>query len=310
MAEVDGVFVAGGFDDLRSSHVRFLEEAARLGSIHLLLWSDNAVRSIEGREPKFPQGERQYLLEAIRYVDRVILCDDSVPRDALPLTEAAAPATWVVDEDSDNAAKRAFCRSRGMKYRVLTRDELHGFSDVQQDVAEKGTVPDQPLVGARRNGPEGATHKWGLSPFPLPFPLPSERTRVVVTGCYDWFHSGHVRFFEEVSHFGDLYVVLGHDANVRFLKGEGHPLFPEQERRYLVQSVRYVKQALIATGWGWLDAEPQLQLIQPHIYAVNEDGDRPEKSAYCAQHGIEYRVLKRLPKEGLPQRQSTSLRGF
>ena len=34
--------------------------------------------------------------------------------------------------------------------------------------AEKGTVPDQPLVGARRNGPEGAAHKWGLSPFPLP----------------------------------------------------------------------------------------------------------------------------------------------
>jgi hypothetical protein len=30
---------------------------------------------------------------------------------------------------------------------------------------KKGTVPDQPSVGARRNGPEGAPHKWGLSPF-------------------------------------------------------------------------------------------------------------------------------------------------
>ena len=31
---------------------------------------------------------------------------------------------------------------------------------------EKGTVPDLPAVGARRNGPKGASHKWGLSPFP------------------------------------------------------------------------------------------------------------------------------------------------
>jgi hypothetical protein len=50
--------------------------------------------------------------------------------------------------------------------------------------------------------------------------------------------------------------------------------------------------------------------IQPHIYAVNEDGDQPEKREYCEAHGVEYRILKRLPKEGLPTRRSTDLRGF
>jgi hypothetical protein len=30
---------------------------------------------------------------------------------------------------------------------------------------KKGTVPDQPSVGARRNGPKGAAHRGGLSPF-------------------------------------------------------------------------------------------------------------------------------------------------
>jgi cytidyltransferase-like protein len=133
---------------------------------------------------------------------------------------------------------------------------------------------------------------------------------VIVTGCYDWFHSGHVRFFEEVAALGDLYVVVGHDANIRLLKGAGHPMLPEQERRYMVQSIRHVKQALISTGGGWLDAEPEIERIQPHIYAVNEDGDRPEKRAYCEARGIEYRVLKRVPKEGLPRRESTALRGF
>jgi glycerol-3-phosphate cytidylyltransferase-like family protein len=119
-----------------------------------------------------------------------------------------------------------------------------------------------------------------------------------------------VRFFEEVSELGDLYVIAGSDANVRLLKGEGHPLFPQDERRYFVQAVRYVKRALISTGEGWMDAEPEIALIKPDMYAVNEDGDKPEKREFCEAHGIQYVVLKRTPKAGLPRRQSTDLRGF
>jgi len=143
-----------------------------------------------------------------------------------------------------------------------------------------------------------------------PAPQPSSRKKVLVTGCFDWFHSGHVRFFEEVSELGDLYVVVGHDANIRLLKGEGHPMFSQEQRRYMVGSVRYVTQALISSGHGWLDAEPEIERLRPDIYAVNEDGDKPEKRRYCEDHGIEYVVLKRLPKPGLPKRQSTTLRGF
>jgi len=133
---------------------------------------------------------------------------------------------------------------------------------------------------------------------------------VIVTGCFDWLHSGHVRFFEETSAFGELYVGVGHDANLRLLKGAGHPLFPEEERRYMVQSIRYVKEAVITSGDGWMDAEPEIQRLGIHAYAVNEDGDKPEKRAFCAEHGLEYLVLARTPAPGLPRRQSTELRGF
>jgi glycerol-3-phosphate cytidylyltransferase-like family protein len=120
-----------------------------------------------------------------------------------------------------------------------------------------------------------------------------------------------VRFFEETSELGDLYVVVGSDENVRLLKGEGHPLLSEDERRYMVQSIRFVKQALISNGSGWMDAEPEIEKIRPNFYAVNEeDGDKPEKREFCQKHGLEYVVLKRVPKEGLTARQSTTLRGF
>lgn len=277
------VFVSGDFDDLRLTHVRMLQEAARLGPVHVLLWSDAAIQQSQRRRPKFPEAERQYLIEAIRYVDRVTLCDGPIVADALPIEPTnssyygvGSPSVWVVAEDDNGRAVREFCRKHSFECHVLPMEQL------KEVPADNGSVAD---------GPDG-------------------QKRVIVTGCYDWFHSGHVRFFEEVSAFGDLYVVVGHDANIRFLKGEGHPLFPEQQRRYMVQSVRFVKEALVATGDGWLDAEPEIQRLRPHIYAVNEDGDRPEKRDYCRLHGIEYRVLQRQPRQGLSARFSTALRGF
>jgi len=272
---VKSVVVSGSFDDLRSSHIRLLQEAARLGPLRVLLWSDEVVRQLEGKTPKFPQAERLYILESLRYVHSVALCTGAVRQDTLPESDGPRPAVWVCDEASDTPAKRDYCRSRGIEYRVLRSEDLAGFPEEPAEVTEI-----------------------------------SSRKRLIVTGCYDWFHSGHVRFFEEVSALGDLYVIVGHDANIELLKGKGHPLFSEQERRYMVQSVRFVKQALISSGYGWLDAEPEIEWIKPDIYAVNEDGDRPEKRQYCEAHGIEYRVFERVPKDGLPRRLSTELRGF
>jgi len=276
MVDAKTVVVAGSFDNFRSQHVRLLEEASKLGDVHVLLWADEAVRAFEGHPPVFPQEERLYLLEANRYVRAVSLATGQADRDSLPPAAGIKPDVWVVDEGSDNPRKQAYCRQYGIEYRVLNTENLKGFP----------VLPQAPRSERQA------------------------RKRVIVTGCYDWFHSGHVRFFEEVSELGDLYVVVGHDANIKLLKGQGHPMFPEDERRYMVQSVRVVKQALISSGRGWMDAEPEIAVLKPHIYAVNEDGDVPEKRAFCKEHDIEYVVLKRIPKAGLPIRKSTSLRGF
>jgi cytidyltransferase-like protein len=270
------VIVTGSFDNLGSRHVRLLEEAAKLGDVNVLLWSDETVRFLEGKAPRFLEEERLYLLQAVRYVNEVRLLTGQVERDAIPEIDGIQPEIWAVDEASDTAQKRAYCKSHGMEYRVLKKEDLKGFPVKRLDPPEE----------------------------------PSSHKRVMVTGCYDWFHSGHVRFFEEVSELGDLYVVVGHDENIRLLKGEGHPVFAQDERRYMVQSVRYVKQALISTGHGWMDAEPEIAILKPDLYVVNEDGDVPEKRAFCEARGIQYVVLKRVPKEGLPRRQSTDLRGF
>jgi len=269
------VVVSGSFNNIKSRDVRFLEEAAKIGRVTILLWSDEAYQQVNGRKPQFPQKERQYFLESVRYVQKVILADGMVSPDEIPQVGGAKPDIWAVPESEDTFAKLHFCGSYGIEYFIIKEKDLAGF-------------PVLPI--------EKDPH--------------SSRKKVLVTGCYDWFHSGHVRFFEETSALGDLYVVVGSDENVRLLKGEGHPLLSELERRYMAQSIRFVKQALISSGNGWMDAEPEIEEIKPDIYAVNEDGDKPEKREFCREHGIGYVVLKRVPKAGLTARQSTDLRGF
>lgn len=280
------VIVTGSFDDLRSRHVRFLHEASRYGPVTVLMWPDALVQQQLGTAPKFPEAERVYLLSAIRYVNRVILLPwNFVEVSGQPVwTKIVTLAKqlglhqmqWVVLASEDSPEKVAAARAHGLDYTVIPDCALAGFPEIQPE-------PDQNQHA---------------------------RKKVIVTGCFDWLHSGHVRFFEEVSALGDLYVAVGNDANVRMLKGPGHPLHPQDERRYMVASVRYVKQALITTGSGWLDAEPEILRLKPDIYAVNEDGDRGGKREFCQAHGIQYVVLKREPAPGLPRRTSTELRGF
>jgi cytidyltransferase-like protein len=271
------VFVQGVFDDVRSRDVRFLEAAARFGPLSVGLFDDALAERLFGGPPKFPAAERAYFLRALRAVAEVRMVESETPASDRLLPDLPETVkTWVVRAAELNPARAQHAAARELELCAIPELELDGF-------------------------PPAPAHLFSPA---------SGRKKVVVTGCYDWFHSGHVRFFEEVSALGDLYVVVGHDANIRFLKGEGHPLLPEVERRFMVGAVRFVHQALISSGTGWLDAEPEIARLRPDIYAVNEDGDKGGKREFCERQGIEYRVLKRTPAPGLPARSSTVLRGF
>ncbi len=133
------------------------------------------------------------------------------------------------------------------------------------------------------------------------------KKKVFVTGCFDMLHSGHVAFLKEASSWGDLYVGIGSDANVSNLKGR-YPVNSEAERKYMLESVRYVHRCVINKGWGIMDFRSELDEIRPDVFIVNEDGHTPDKEELCQKLGIEYKVLRRIPEDGLPVRSTTSLR--
>lgn len=131
--------------------------------------------------------------------------------------------------------------------------------------------------------------------------------KVFVSGCYDLLHSGHVEFFKQASQYGDLYVGIGSDATYQEYKHR-KPMFPQEERLFMVQAVRYVKEAYINEGSGVIDFIPTLDLVQPDIFVVNAEGGSAEKRQLCADRGIEYIELQRTPADGLQARSSSGLK--
>ena len=268
------VVVTASLDNLQSPDVRFLQEASRIGTVHVRLMSDALVESGTGRSPRFSQAERLFLARSLRYVGSAAIARR--PAAVAVADLAKRFAVVAVPAKEDDPALLARCAALGIDCRVIDPQSVAGFPSFGTDT----------IAGA------------------------SSARRVVVTGCFDWLHSGHVQFFREAASLGDLYVVVGSDQNVGLLKGPGHPLHRQDERRYMVQAVRSVHRTLVSTGTGWMDAEPEIDRIAPHLYVVNEDGDKPEKREFCRTHGLEYVVLQRRPHADLPPRTSTELRGY
>jgi cytidyltransferase-like protein len=131
--------------------------------------------------------------------------------------------------------------------------------------------------------------------------------KVFVTGCFDMLHSGHVAFLKEAAQFGNLFVCIGSDENVKKLKGR-YPVTNQQERSYMLQALSCVHEVRINSGWGILDFESEIEAIKPDIFIVNADGHAPAKEDLCNLKNIEYKVLQRIPHGDLPVRSTTALR--
>ena len=131
--------------------------------------------------------------------------------------------------------------------------------------------------------------------------------KVFVSGCYDLLHSGHVEFFRQAAEYGDLYVGIGSDKTILNYKNH-KTVYSEQERLFMVKSIKYVRDAYINSGDGILDFIPTLDIVKPDILVVNSDGGSDSKRRLCEERGIEYVVLERDPHEGLQARSSTELK--
>ena len=121
------VFVSGCFDMLHSGHVRFLEEAAKLGRVHVGIGSDATIAALKGRAPACGQTERKYMLEALKSVASCSVNTGSGRLDFAHDAPFLNADYLVVNHDGYTKAKRDLCAKHCVIFVVLDRLPKRGL---------------------------------------------------------------------------------------------------------------------------------------------------------------------------------------
>ncbi len=94
---------------------------------------------------------------------------------------------------------------------------------------------------------------------------------VIVSGCYDLFHVGHLRFLQWAASQGEyLLVAVNSDDSVRRLKGPERPIVPQAERAAIVAGLHCVNEVCL---FDELDPTGVLQKRRPDVFATGPDHD-------------------------------------
>ena len=95
------------------------------------------------------------------------------------------------------------------------------------------------------------------------------RKIILANGCFDLFHVGHVRYLKGAKNVGGTLIVgINSDEQTRFLKGEGRPFVPENERAEIVASLRSVD---LVTIFNEPTVEELIMAIRPDFHAKDTD---------------------------------------
>lgn len=116
---------------------------------------------------------------------------------------------------------------------------------------------------------------------------------VTTNGSFDIVHGAHVRLLEQAKILGDvLIVLLNNDDSIRRNKGKKRPIVSENERAYLVASLKPVDYVVIFPHDKPLE---YLARIKPHIHVKGgswvEERMREEKEL-LAQWGGSYHLFQ------------------
>ncbi len=137
------------------------------------------------------------------------------------------------------------------------------------------------------------------------------KRRVVATGTFDIIHPGHITFLREAKKLGDeLIVIVAREKNV---KHKPKPVVPEEQRRKVVEAIKYVDRAILGDeedifkpimelkpdvivlghdqhfDEGWLKEELKKRSLDCEVVRIRVKEDCP----YCSSHKIIERVLEK-----------------
>jgi len=137
------VLASGVFDLLHYGHVRYLEEAKKLGGedseLVVVVARDATVRKRKGRDPILPEEERRALVEALKPVNKAILGEEDFSLEkVLSKVKPDIVAVGYDQEDLEAELKKVISR-KGLDIKVvrLARYCENSSSKIIREILER-----------------------------------------------------------------------------------------------------------------------------------------------------------------------------
>ncbi len=111
---------------------------------------------------------------------------------------------------------------------------------------------------------------------------------VLAGGVFDILHFGHISFLKKAKNMGDyLVVAIESDARVKKLKGQTRPFHSQQQRKEMLESLKYVDEVIILNDE--MDDQDYTDLVvrvDPSFIAITEgDPVLAKKKIHAAKIG-------------------------
>jgi cytidyltransferase-like protein len=122
---------------------------------------------------------------------------------------------------------------------------------------------------------------------------------VLTSGTFDLFHTGHLKYLEEVKKHGDtLAVLLSGDGRVVARKGLKRPIIGEEDRARVLDSLKIVDYVFVDPSKMSPDTTDPihaeiLQKLQPDFYVT----DGPDPRFYKLMDKSKFIILDRMNPE-------------
>ncbi len=112
----------------------------------------------------------------------------------------------------------------------------------------------------------------------------------VTAGTFEILHPGHIYLLKEASKYGKLYVIIARDKNVLKFKGR-IPLISEEQRRIVVDAVKYVYKAILGDEQ---DILRKIEEIKPDYIVLGPDQNVDEEwlKRELKRRGLECKVVR------------------
>lgn len=120
---------------------------------------------------------------------------------------------------------------------------------------------------------------------------------VLVGGCFDLLHFGHISFLKEAKSHGDwLVVALESDENVKRMKGDARPIHTQQQRKEMLEALSFIDEVIpLPPMHGDADYFNLVQNVNPSVIAITQgDAIQTKKEEQAKQIGARLVVIPKI----------------